>query len=397
MQGLLLRLMGMLERIQQVQQKTYLHHKSQWGLGLSSVKEILRKHRQLIVFLVGLVFVFWLLWVLRSALLPFIVGFILAGLLLPIVRWVEKRLPGAGKKPKLKQLKRIAIIMVVYLLSLAIIGLIIFYIITVVGKALGTLTQGASQIIPNGLYTIKQWLKSIPLLSDPPIQEKIDALALQAGTALPNILNDFFTSGVKMVQSSLGMILGFAIMPIFVFFILKDWDRLRDRFYTVLPLWTRTHMKNIFSILQNVVGRYVRGQLLLGLVVGLCAYILLRILRIDFALPLAVFAGITEMVPMIGPWLGGGLAVMVTLATAPEKVIWVGFGYLLIQLLENNLLVPRIQGSQMEIHPAFIILLSVLGAYFAGILGFIIVLPLTMAIINIFKYFRDSMRDGGIS
>ena len=193
------------------------------------------------------------------------------------------------------------------------------------------------------------------------------------------------------------MILGFVAMPVFLFFILKDWDKLRDSFIAGTPLWTRTHAKNIFTIIQNVTGRYIRGQLLLGLAVGTCAFILLTILRIDFALPLAVFAAVTELVPMIGPWLGGGLAVVVTLATAPEKLIWVGLGYLLIQLLENNLLVPKIQGSQMEIHPAFIIMLSVLGAYFAGIMGFIIVLPLTMAIIKIFKYLRDSSRDGGFS
>jgi predicted PurR-regulated permease PerM len=146
-----------------------------------------------------------------------------------------------------------------------------------------------------------------------------------------------------------------------------------------------------------VVGRYIRGQLILGLAVGLCAYALLMILRIEFALPLAVFAAVTELVPMIGPWLGGGLAVIVTLATAPEKFIWVAGGYLVIQLLENNLLVPKIQGSQMEIHPAFIILLSVLGAYFGGILGFIIVLPLTMVIIKVFKYLRVTAHEGNIN
>ena len=311
---------------------------------MSSVGVLIRRHWRLIVFILGLVFVFWLLWVLRSVLLPFIVGFILAYLLLPIIRWVEKHLTGAGKKPKLKQLKRISIILVVYLLSLAVIGLLVFYTITLVGKAMGTLTQDASQIIPNGLDTIKQWLKSIPLLSNPSIQENIDVYAAKAAAALPGVLNDFLTRGVKIVQTSAGMILGFVIMPIFIFFILKDWDRLRDRFYAALPLWTRTHTKSIFSILQNVVVRYIRGQLLLGLAVGLCAYTLLMILRIEFALPLAVFAAITELVPMIGPWLGGGLAVVVTLATAPEKVIWVALGYLVIQLLENNLLVPKNSG-----------------------------------------------------
>jgi predicted PurR-regulated permease PerM len=325
--------------------------------------------------------------------LPFIVGFILASLLLPIIRWVEKRLTGTGKKPKLKQLKRISIILIVYVLSLVVIGLIVFYTITLVGQAFGTLTQNTSQIIPNALDMIKQWLKSLKILSSPTIQLQIDVYAAKAAAALPGALNGFLTSGVKIVQTSSGLILGFIIMPIFIFFILKDWDRLRDKFYAALPLWTRTHTKGIFSILQNVVVRYVRGQIILGLVVGICVYLLLFFMKINFALPLAIM----ELVPTVGPWLGGGLAVVVTLATVPNKVIWVALGYVIIQLTESNLLLPRIQGTQMGINPAFILLLIVLGSHFAGILGFIIVLPLTMVIIKIFKYFRDSTRDGSIS
>jgi predicted PurR-regulated permease PerM len=132
-------------------------------------------------------------------------------------------------------------------------------------------------------------------------------------------------------------------------------------------------------------------------VVGLCAFVLLMVLRIDFALPLALFAGLTEMVPMIGPWIGGGLAVLVTLATSPEKVIWVALGYIVIQLLENNLLVPKIQGSQMQIHPAFVIIISLLGAYFAGILGFIVALPLAMIFVESFKYFRKINRESNVA
>jgi predicted PurR-regulated permease PerM len=361
---------------------------------LNSVGVLVRRHWRLIVVILGLVFVFWLLWVLRSVLIPFIVGFILAYLILPIIRGVEKRLPGVGKNT---QLKRVTILVVIYLLSLAVIGLIVFYTIAVLGKSLLSLVQDAPQIIPNALVMITHWLKSIPILSPPSIQQQIDVYSAQAGVALGNAIKDFLLRGVGLVKSSSGMILGFAIIPIFIFLILKDWDRLRDRFYAALPLWTRTHTKNIFSILQNAVGRYIRGQLLLGLIVGLCAYALLMILRVDFALPLAIFAGITEMVPVIGPWLGGGLGVLVTLSTAPEKAIWVALGYLLIQLLENNLLAPKIQSSQMQIHPAFIIIVSLLGGHFAGMLGFIIALPLTMAIVAIFKYLRDSTRDGGIS
>lgn len=368
-----------------------------WRLDLSSVKELIKRHWQLIVFILGLISVFCLVWALRNVLLPFIVGLILASLILPVIQWVEKHFLNHEKKPKVTQFKRITIILLIYLLALAFIGAIIFYIIAVMGKSLMAMAQDAPQIIPNGLAAITNWLKSLPILASQSVQQQIDTYSTQAGVALGNALKDLLSGSATLVQSSTSMILGFAIMPMFTFFLLKDWGKLRDRFYAALPVWARTHMIKILAVVQRVLGRYIRGQLILAAAVGLCAGILLFTMRIEFALPLAVFAGITELVPMIGPWLGGGLAVIVTLATAPEKVIWVGLGFLVIQLLENNLLVPKIQGSQMEIHPAFIILLSVLGAHFAGIIGFIIVLPLTMTVMGLFKYLRTSTRNSSIS
>jgi predicted PurR-regulated permease PerM len=364
---------------------------------LNWVGLIFKKHWHLMLFILVLILVFWFLWVLRSVFMPFIVGLILAYLMLPLIRLVEKHLVGKGKRPKLVQLKRVTLILLVYIVALAVIVLSVFYLITIVGKAMGSLTQDASQIIPNGLDTITQFLKSIPFLSNPAIQENIDVYMAKAEAALPGMLNDFLTRGVKNIQTSSGFILSFVVMPVFMFFILKDWDRLRDRFYASLPVWAKTHTRSIFSILQNVLGHYIRGQLILSGAVGLCAYALLRILGIEFAMPLAVFAGITEAVPTIGPWLGGGLAVMVVLSTDPEKVVWVALGYAAIQLLENTLLVPRIQGTQMEIHPAFIMILVLLGAHFAGLMGFIIVLPLTMIVMKVFGYLREAAGKGNIS
>ena len=360
------------------------------------MKQFFSKHWQLIVFIVGLIFVCWLIWTLRNVLLPFIVGLILAYLLLPVIRWVEKRLLKPNEKPKIKQLKRIAIILIIYLLSIIIIGLAVFYIFTIASKAIGNLLQNAPQTIPDGLAAITNWLKSLKILSNPTIQQNIDDYITKAGAALPGVLSNFLSTGVKIIQSSTSLILGFIIMPIFIFFLLKDWDNLRDKFYAGLPQWARIHTKNFFSILQTSVIHYIRGSLILALIVAILTYIFLTILRIDFALPLAVFIGITELVPLIGPWLGGALAVIVTLATAPGKAIWVIIGYLVILQIENQLIGPKIRGSQMEIHPAFLIILTVLGAYFAGILGLIIVLPLTMVVLKTFKYLRDSVRDGTI-
>jgi predicted PurR-regulated permease PerM len=360
---------------------------------LSSTNGLLKKHWRHIVLILVLISVAWLAWTLRNTLLPYFIGLIIAYMLMPVIKWIEKRLTGVGRKPKHKDLVRISIIVIVYIFTLGLIGLFVYYMVTIIGKSLLSLANDAPNIIPNSLDAVTNWLKSISFLSSPSIQAQIDSLAVKAGAGLDLIIKDLPSRGFGMIQSTSGMFLGFFTMPFFLFYILKDWDTMNKSFKDALPIWMRVHTVNIFSIVQNVVGRYIRGQLFLGLVIGLCVFALLMIMRIDFALPLAAFAGITELVPMIGPWLGGIAGVLVTLAVAPEKVIWVGLGYIVIQLLENSLLVPKIQGRQMNLNPALIIVISVLGAHFAGILGFIIALPLTMTVVELFKYFRNHLRD----
>ena len=94
------------------------------------------------------------------------------------------------------------------------------------------------------------------------------------------------------------------------------------------------------------------------------------------------------MIPTLGPWIGGGVAVIVTLAVAPEKAIWVVVLFLGIQLVENSVLVPRIQSAYLRIHPAVMIFLLVLGAYIAGFWGLLLIGPLSATALEIYKYAR---------
>ena len=367
------------------------------GSDLNTFSLTLKKHGQLIVFILGLILVFWLLWALRGVLLPFIIGLVLAYLLLPFIRWIESHFVVKGKNRKLKATVRLLVIFLVYLLILVVIVLAMFYLVTFITKTMGNLTQDSAQIIPKAVNSIKQGIKSLPFLSDPSIQTKIDDYAAKAEAEAPGMINNFLSGGMKTMTSALGTIFSFVITPVFMLFILKDWERLRRDFYAMLPHWAREHTKNIFSILQEVLVAYIRGQMLQSIAVGICAFIILTILGIDLALPLALFAAIFEVVPTFGPLISGALAAIVTLVMDPDKVLYVILGYLLIQLLENNILVPRIQSSQMEIHPAFILIISILGAQFAGLVGFIIALPLTMTVIKIIEYLRQSVRQGYIS
>jgi predicted PurR-regulated permease PerM len=125
---------------------------------------------------------------------------------------------------------------------------------------------------------------------------------------------------------------------------------------------------------------------MLGVIVAYFSFIGLLILRIPFAPVLAVLAGVGELIPTLGPWISGAVVAIVTLAVMPDKVIWVIVLFLIIQLVENSLLVPRIQAGYLHIHPALMIFLLVFGAYVAGFWGLILAGPLTATGMEIYRY-----------
>ena len=332
----------------------------------------------------------WLMWVLRGILLPFFIGVLLAWLLQPAIDVAQRRLPVGRSHP---QLQRVAIILGMYILVAAVIGLLVFYAVSTLGKSLLSLIVELPRLIPLGVENIElrlaSFLETLPLST----QQQVSAFISQAGTWAGQALTDFISGGIVRVRSSSNMILGFVALPVFLFYLLKDWHTLREDLYRALPPWTLIHVRNTFAIVRRVIGRYLQAQLMLGLAVGIGVYILLTAAGIRYALPLAVFAGITELVPIVGPWLSSIVGILTVLALAPGKALWVAVGYLVIQLIENHLLGPRIQGQQMNIHPAIVIVLAILAASVMGLAGFLIVLPLTMTVVELVKYARSYARD----
>src|SRR5690606_3917292 len=107
---------------------------------------------------------------------------------------------------------------------------------------------------------------------------------------------------------------------------------------------------------------------------------------------LGLWAGVTELIPILGPWLGGIAGVIVVLATDPGLIVWVALIYFMVQQLENNLLVPRIQGDAVDIHPAMVImLLAVFGAIW-GFMGMLVAVPLSAIGRELFWYADRRLR-----
>ncbi len=229
-------------------------------------------------------------------------------------------------------------------------------------------------------------MNSLRQVIPPQLQDQVDSYLASLPGTIGNALESGFLSGFSYISGTFGLILGFVSLPVFLFYILKDAEKLSQSFYSGMSSWTAEHARAIMRIIYDVLGRYIRSSIVLGLAVGIADFIGLMVLGIPFAPALAAWAAVTELVPILGPWLGGAAGGIVTLATAPNKFIWVVILYFAVQVLEGNVLVPRIHGQYLQVHPAIILVLLVVGAHFAGLWGILLIVPVTSTLVRLFRY-----------
>lgn len=349
---------------------------------------IFKRQWRLLVFILGVVIIFSLLYIFWRVLLPFVVGLILAYLLYPLIAWLEKKMPVQGRW---LSARRASLITFVFIVILVVLGLLAFYIFTGVVSSFSVLLKNAPQYFSEGLKTVQGWLNAVQGLLPPETLPQAGNLAQNAGTTLGNAMRNVFTKGLSVVSSTFGVIVSFIALPVFLFYILKDWEKLKNSFYSAFSTPVAVHVRGVVGVIDKVLGRWIRAQLVLSATVAVLCFIGLAAVGITLAPALAALQGLMEFVPILGPWIGGAVGVIVTLAIAPDKAIWVAVVYLAVQLLENMLLVPRIHGTYMRIHPAMILVLLPIGAYLAGLWGIILVVPLTATVIELYKYAHQNL------
>jgi predicted PurR-regulated permease PerM len=350
---------------------------------------ILIKHWRLVALILGIIIFLSILYWLRNVILPFATGLVLAYLLTPVVTWLEERLPPRGKW---FDFKRIISVLIAFLLLICIIGGFTYFIVTAVIDAMTALLESAPDLLTRSLNQVRLWFEGVMESLPEEIQQEVNETLREIGRSIGEYIRDALIGAFSSFQTAFGMIMGFAVLPFFLFYVLKDSKKLKDSFASAVTPRTAVHARNVLTIIERVLGRYIRAQIMLGLIVAYFTFIGLFILDVPFAIALALLAGVTEVIPTLGPWIGGTVAVVVTLAMAPEKAIWVAVLFVCVQLVENNLLVPKIQSAYLRIHPAIMIFLLVLAAYIAGFWGLLLVGPLVATLVEIFKYIRDYYR-----
>ena len=179
-----------------------------------------------------------------------------------------------------------------------------------------------------------------------------------------------------LVSGTFSLVIGLATMPMLIFYLVKDSQDIGSGLLRPFPKAVRPYLLDIAKIAEKTLGGYLRGQLILALVIGTAVTVGLIAMGVPFAFLLGVVAGTTALIPIVGPIIGGAVAVLVTLATAPEKLVWVAILYLGVQLVENTLLAPRVQAGALNLHPIIVIFVIIVGGHFFGIWGIIFGPPL---------------------
>jgi len=233
---------------------------------------------------------------------------------------------------------------------------------------------------------ITGWLERTREGMPPEIRTQIERSTSDLSGLVSTAAVEALQRTAAVLTGSLGMLFGFAIVPFWMFYAMRDRPSLERNVLRAAPEGMQDDLRNVARMADHVVSRYIRSQLLLGLIVGTTVGIALTVMGIQLSLGLGLWAGITEMIPIIGPWLGAAAGLVIVAATDPGMLVWVLLVYFVVQQLENNFLVPRIQGHAVDLHPGVIIvLLAVAGAVW-GLLGMVVVVPLTAILREVFWY-----------
>ena len=325
------------------------------------------------------------LYFLGTVLLTLGLSIVVAYVLLPVARVVEKAFPWWRGRQGLARGIATGVIF------LCLIGILAGALALVIPP---TVEQGRQFVedfpgfLESARSTTEDWAAryadTIPVEVRDRIEETLSGAGGIAGDAAGRVVSQTF----EVVSGSFALILGLATAPVLVFYLMKDSGMIRTSLYSPFPETIRPHLLEALNIAERTIGGYIRGQITLGLIVGVAVTIALLLLGVPFSYILGIVAGLTELVPVIGPWAGGAVGVLVTLASAPDKVPWVILVYVAVQLLENTLLVPRIQGNSLKLHPVAIILVIVLASNYFGLWGVILGPPLVSMVRDMAVYFR---------
>lgn len=309
---------------------------------------------------------------------PLFIGIAIAWLFDPFVRWLKR-----------KGIRRALGASIVYVLFIGGIFIVVGSIIPLMSEQINEFANS----IPAIFDSIKAWIdgafdklgniKSFDVLSvKTELFHKVEDIGLGLTQSLPetmvNFLKSFFSGmGVFVV----GLIIGF--------YLLISFDNVNESIITFLPKRFRGDARDLINEVNTSLRRFVQGTLLSATLVFITTSLGLSLSGIKAPLLFGLFCGLTNVIPYVGPYIGGIPAIIVGFSQDVTIGIFVLIVIIIIQFLEGNFFQPIIMSRTMKLHPVTIMLSLLVFGYYWGIVGMILATPIVAALKSIFVFFDD--------
>ena len=331
--------------------------------------------------LIGITFFAWRA---RFALLPFAFGSIIAYAFTPVIDHMASVVPARSHQADVVR-RGVAVLVLYGLIALVLFG-IGLVLVPVATDQTARFIDDLPQLIDDARLEFNELLREYRDRVPAGAQERIDGYVEELGNTLADAVAVTFRGSITRITGTIGLVFGLIVVPFWLFYALRDRHFVAQNFRRAVPEPIREDVTNVLRMSDRLLGRYIRAQLMLGVVVGLAVGLGLTVMSVELSLALGIFAGVTELIPIIGPWLGAIPAIVIVAATDPGLLPWVALLYVVVQQLENTVLVPRIQGNALDLHPAMVILLLVVAGSVFGFLGLVLVVPLFAILRELFWY-----------
>lgn len=298
-----------------------------------------------------------------NVLLLLFVSVLLASALEPMIGWLRERL----------RLGRVGTILVVY----------VAFFIVAIGMAFvvvpAAVNQGQRIIasLPPFFDDIRLWASNLrPVALSTSITALVDSVSEFFAPAPPPSPGEVVKVGTAVAE---GAVFLFTMLAI-VFFWLVEHARLQRYTLAFLPADRRAGARNAWNEIETRLGLWVRGQLILMGSIGVATGIAYTLLGLPGALLLGLIAALTEAIPIVGPLLGAIPAVLVAATVSPELALVVALIYLILQIIEGNVLVPIVMRNTIGISPLLVLFSLLVGAQVGGLLGAFLAVPVAASI-----------------
>lgn len=312
----------------------------------------------------------------RSALGPFVLGLVLAYLIdMPVERMARLGLP------------RWLSLLIVY----AVVAVVVVEVVALTIRPLADELASFIKEFPTFTAQVSEMYTHLDLPA--PVRNLVDTWLAELGSGISTLDPGALLPVVSGIAGVVGSVIGYVLIPVWMFYLVKDRPALQAAAERSIPRSWWPDVTAVGGLITRVFGQWVRGQLVLGVTVGVATFAGLILLSVTvdpifgrFAILLSVIAGVLELLPIIGPILAAIPAVLLALTAGLDVGIAAVILYTAIQQLENYFLVPKIQGDAVELHPSAVMFALIVGGAIAGLLGAILALPIAAAARDVFRY-----------